>query len=106
MISNGDRFKLFQWLSQNAVSLSNWSLNEIANRARKELKIDCADSTVKRTIEDGGIPIKIKRMSQMPPIAQLFARLDKIEKAYMDLCEKVGVEPMDLSVEPDDTTTN
>ena len=108
ILGNTDKIRLVKWLLNNQSSLEGWTISAITERATKELKISCVDSTVKRTIDDGELGIKYRRATStnLPPIARLYHRVDAIEKAYIKLCNELGVTPALNTENESDTDSN
>jgi hypothetical protein len=98
LLNNKDKIKMILWLSANAEKLTGLAIGDINAMVLKELGITCADSTVARAIEDGELGIKYKtNCGKMNPMKIAFERLDRLEKAYTDLCNQVGVPPVAMT---------
>ena len=99
-ISNGDKIKFVRWLMINEKALNGLTLAEIKNKAERDLKILFVESTIARTIREGELNIKYLKgatKSSSNFMRVMFARLNRIESAYMDLCKTVGVDPVDMN---------
>jgi len=94
IVSNGEKIQVISWLIQNQSTLTNWTLEDIVARIKRELKIDINALTIKRAINEGKLPVKYKtKQGNYPPMAQVFARIKQLEAAYLALCDEVGITP-------------
>jgi len=97
-LSSKNKIKMILWLSANAESLNGMAIGDINQRIVQELQVTCNDSTVKRAIQDGELNINFKtNCGKMNPMRIAFVRLDRLEKAYIELCNQVGIPPVDMS---------
>ena len=93
-ITNAQKFRLYNFLEQNMDRFNNHNVVEIANAASKALKFHVTTYSIRTTIKDGELPIKLKK-NNTNPLAVLHNRVTLLEKAYMKLCREIGATPTD-----------
>lgn len=90
------RLTLFKYLISPPVDFNGWSINEVAERASKDLKFDIDPRNIKALIRNGQINIKFKKNSEgHSPMSVLTTKVKMLQDGYLHLCNLLDVDAPD-----------